>query len=1497
MEIRDLSAVRVSLASPDQIKAWSYGEVTKPETINYRRLRPERDGLFDERIFGPTRDWECYCGKYKKIRYKGVICDKCGVEVAPARVRRERMGHIQLAAPVAHVWYTRRVPSYLGLLLDVTRRNLDRVLYFAQYMITSVDEGARQRAFHRLEEELKHKTDRETKSIQEKLESKAFQYEDEIEKLEKKTEAAIAKLEDQLNAQTDDIVGAGKAIERKLEDTGREVRKAIVFEPTNAVIVEEGEEVAPKHRKKLREIIEARIAELEKETRTKQKDKKLLFTAERDQKKHTLEEETAELEEQRDQKFAALKASYEPKFEELKAIAVKEFLGENRYRELQEHWGSVFKASMGAEAVYDILKRIDLEVMGRELRHEIRATRSKQLRKKAIKRLRIVESLRKANNRPEWMVLTVLPVIPPDLRPMVQLDGGRFATSDLNDLYRRVINRNNRLKRLLELGAPDVIVNNEKRMLQEAVDSLIDNSQKGKAVSSRGQRKLKSLSDLLKGKQGRFRRNLLGKRVDYSGRSVIVVGPHLKLHQCGLPKGMALELFKPFVMRKLVEYNYAHNIKSAKRLVDRNSSEVWDVLEEITKDHPVLLNRAPTLHRLGIQAFEVILVEGSAIQIHPLVCAAFNADFDGDQMAVHVPLGEKAKHEARSLMLASKNLLKPSSGEPIVEPTKDMVLGVYYLTMDKPGEKGEGKIFSSVEEIELAYDLGHVELHAKIKLPIEITKGTRKKIEITDTTVGRVLFNEILPLEVRFVNDALDKKKLKELVALVHAKMGSEGTAEIVDRIKDIGFKYATRSGLTIAIDDITVPPEKYVILDRVSSEVAEVEQQYRKGLITEEEQYVKTVELWTQATEQVTEAVAKGMHENSPIRVMANSGATKGGFQPIRQLAGMRGLMADPAGRIIALPIKSNFREGLTALEYFISTHGARKGLADTALRTADAGYLTRRLVDVTQEIITTEEDCGTSAGIWIDTSSKERTGESFAERVIGRVAAKSIAHPKTGEVIIAAGELIDEDNWKVAESAKVEKVFARSPLTCESRHGLCAKCYGRDLARGTLIALGEAVGVIAAQSIGEPGTQLTLRTFHTGGVAGGEDITHGLPRVEELFEARDPKGEALMASTDGTVRIVSDDGQRQLKIVSSHVQRDAYNIPPRAKLLVKDGEKIDDGTLLFKVKNGEVVAAKGGEVIREDGQVIIRYNKKEEDVQELPAIARLRVEDGQKVRAGDQLTEGSLNPHRLLGIMGRETAEIYLVEQVQTVYRSQGVNIHDKHIEMILRQMFRMLRVKSTGDSDLLPGQMVDRLSFEDINAMIIDRGGIPATGQPVLLGVTKASLNTESFLSASSFQHTINVLSDAAISGKRDNLYGLKENVIIGKLIPAGTGFRSRKGADLMDSLGTAGRRGHRLNEDIRLEDEEMAEAEEFEDLLVTQEGVEPEADADSEATDSVAVAEENEEETPEVEESETEEETETAEGKDLALDDADADMWKIEDEDEEDEEDEDEDEDEE
>lgn len=1475
MEIKDFSAVRISLASPETIRNWSYGEVLKPETINYRRLRPERDGLFDERIFGPTRDWECYCGKYKKVRYKGMICEKCGVQVAPSRVRRERMGHIELAAPVAHIWYTRRVPSYLGLLLDVSRRNLDRVLYFAQYIVTHIDESARNKALKRLEEELEHRNQKDTKSLSDKLEHKELDLEEELEKLDKKTEAAIQKLEEQLAEKTDEVVSLGKQLERRLEDRGKEVRKAIVFEPTDEVIVEEGEEIAAKHRKKLAEVMQAHIAEIERDIRQRQRDKRLDAQGKSETMRSDFEDEASELQSQIEDKTSALRTEYEPTFDNLRQIAVKQFLTESQYREIQDKWGQVFKAGMGAEAILEIVKRMNMDEMAKSLRREIRSTRSKQQRKKCIKQLRVVESLRRSSNRPEWMILTVLPVIPPDLRPMVQLDGGRFATSDLNDLYRRVINRNNRLKRLLELGAPEVIVNNEKRMLQEAVDSLIDNSQRGKAVSQRGQRKLKSLSDLLKGKQGRFRRNLLGKRVDYSGRSVIVVGPHLKLHQCGLPKQMALELFKPFVMRKLVENNFAHNIKSAKRLVDRMSPEVWDVLENIIKDHPVLLNRAPTLHRLGIQAFEVVLVEGSAIQIHPLVCAAFNADFDGDQMAVHVPLSESAKAEARTLMLSAHNLLKPASGEPIVEPTKDMVLGCFYLTMDAPNQRGDGKVFASIDEVALAYDLGVVDLHAKIKVQWDRNTAKGKKRELIETSVGRVLFNEILPEELRFVNDIQDKKKLKELVARAYQVLGPDGTAEVVDRIKDVGFKYATRSGLTIAIDDITVPESKEAIIKRVQEKVGDVEKQYRRGLITEDEQYVKTVELWTEATEEITDAVSKAFAEDSPVRVMANSGATKGGFTPLRQLAGMRGLMADPAGRIIPLPITSNFREGLTALEYFISTHGARKGLADTALRTADAGYLTRRLVDVAQDVIINEDDCGTHAGIWLTADTKDRTGESFEERVLGRVAASAIVNPKTGEIIVPNAELITEQAWALMKEAKVDRVFVRSPLVCGARHGLCAKCYGRDLARGGIIRIGEAVGVIAAQSIGEPGTQLTLRTFHTGGVAGAEDITTGLPRIEELFESRDPKGQAIIAEIDGAIEIGIEDGQRKIHVVAGHIEMDEYEMPPHAKALVKDGDFAPSGTVLFHDKDGEdVVAANSGEVQREGRTVKIRRELKDERGYDVPAAARLRVENGQQVQAGDQLTEGPKNPHDILRILGRDAAQIYLLEEIQRVYRSQGVNINDKHIEMILRQMFRRVRVKSTGDTDFLPGQLVDRLIFEDVNERVTGTGGTPATAQPILLGVTKASLSTESFLSASSFQHTISVLSQAAIEGKRDDLYGLKENVIIGKLIPAGTGFRHRKRADMTEQyIGKLGRLGYKLDEDIRLEDEELEEVEAMDEELIgeTEAEVEEAPEAVMGTEEVVAEAEEAEEAEEEEVEEEAEEEIDLDEDTSLELDD--------------------------
>jgi DNA-directed RNA polymerase subunit beta' len=1398
LDLKDFRAIRVSLASPDEIRSWSHGEVTKPETINYRRLRPEKDGLFCEAIFGPTKDWQCYCGKYKKIRYKGVVCDKCGVEVTRARVRRERMGHIELASPVAHIWYTRRVPSYLGLLLDISRRNLDRVLYFAQYIITHVDEEARQRSLKRMDDELAREINRLRAQAQEKVNEIRFEVEEGLAERRAGLDELTSRLEMELENRTNELVDEARKVQQQLEAAGglgaRPVAEPIVFSPLNAVIVPQGQVVTNEAFQLLSHIVENRISELQAETRRELERERLLFEAERDRLNHEAEQKSERIEENRDAEINKLTSANDARRAGLKSLRVQQLLNESDYWELSEKWGGIFRAGMGAEALYEILRNIDLDQMAKELRREIRVGKSKQRRKKAIKQLRVVEALRRSKNRPEWMVLTVLPVIPPDLRPMVQLDGGRFATSDLNDLYRRVINRNNRLKRLLELGAPDVIIRNEKRMLQEAVDSLIDNSRRGKAVSARGRRKLKSLSDMLKGKQGRFRRNLLGKRVDYSGRSVIVIGPHLKLNQCGLPKSMALELFRPFVMRKLVEYGHVHNVKGAKRTIERMDPVVWEVLEEIIQDYPVLLNRAPTLHRLGIQAFQPMLVEGNAIQIHPLVCAAFNADFDGDQMAVHVPLSKMAKEEAQALMFSSRNLLKPASGEPIVGPSKDMVLGCYYLTMERDGQKGEGKAFGSFDEVELAYNLGKVDLHARIRLRVPrgyTPEGRRQKTEdsepmltaeddevVIETTVGRALFNQWLPEPLRYINSVMDKGKLNDLVAEAYRLLGQEGTANLVDQIKEIGFRYATRSGLTIAIDDITIPAEKAEILHRVETEVNSVDRQFRRGLITEDEQYVKTVELWTKATEEITDAVSRALDPFGPIRTMAVSGATKGGFQPIRQMAGMRGLMADPAGRIIALPIRSNFREGLTALEYFISTHGARKGLADTALRTADAGYLTRRLVDVAQDAIIHAEDCGTQAGIWIKPREVKGVGENLAERLFGRVTAAAVVDKNTGEVIVPAGVMLGEEEIGRILAAKISQVYVRSSLTCQLRHGVCATCYGRDLARGGTVQIGEAVGIIAAQSIGEPGTQLTLRTFHTGGVATETDITHGLPRVQELFEARNPKGEAIIAEISGVVEITRlEDGTRKIKVVDHQVRDGEYPRPSAFQIMVQEGDVIEPDTVLARRGEKEIRAKYGGVVKLEEHRIVVRSERRQESEETMiPAGQRLRVEHGQRVVAGEQLTEGSKNPHRILQILGREACQEYLLEEIQKVYRSQGVNINDKHIEMILRQMLRRVRVKSPGDTELLPGDLVDRLAFEEINARVISQGKRPATASPVLLGITKAALNTNSFLSAASFQHTINVLAGAAIEGKVDELFGLKENVIIGKLIPAGTGYHT-------------------------------------------------------------------------------------------------------------------------
>jgi DNA-directed RNA polymerase subunit beta' len=1201
LDVNNFDALQISLASPEQIRSWSRGEVKKPETINYRTLKPEREGLFCEKIFGPQKDWECHCGKYKRVRYKGIVCDRCGVEVTRAKVRRERMGHIELAAPVSHIWYFKGIPSRMGLLLDMSPRALEKILYFAAY-----------------------------------------------------------------------------------------------------VVIDPGETYLSK--------------------------KQLLSEAE----------------------FREYREKYETLF----------------------NAGKGFKAEMGAEAVKKLLEEIDLESMVKELRTEIKVS-SGQKKIRATRRLDVAESFRKSGNSPAWMIMEVTPVIPPDLRPMVQLDGGRFATSDLNDLYRRVINRNNRLKRLLDLGAPDIIVRNEKRMLQEAVDALIDNGRRGRPVTGPGNRPLKSLSDMLKGKQGRFRQNLLGKRVDYSGRSVIVVGPELKLYQCGLPKEMALELFKPFVMRKLVKDGFAHNIKSAKRMAEKVRPEVWDVLEEVIKGHPVLLNRAPTLHRLGIQAFEPVLVEGRAIQIHPLVCSAYNADFDGDQMAVHVPLSAEAQAESRILMLSARNLLNPKDGRPVVTPTQDMVIGIYYLTVEKEGALGEGKFFADQHEAIMAYDHGVVELQARII--VDVTKYQKSNFHLSGdngerkflvTTAGKLIFNSIFPDDFPFINNAdmdvplqdgylflgkkqnlsiiheymgklqpnnpIKKNLMTQVIALCYRKYGSTETTEMLDNIKKLGFAYATKAGLTIGISDIVVPEAKKDTIIKAEKQVEEIEQQFRRGFITDDERYGRVIDIWHKAKDDISKAVMLGFDKFNPIYMMSQSGA-RGNESQITQLAGMRGLMADPTGRIIDLPIKANFREGLTVLEYFISTHGARKGLADTALKTADSGYLTRRLVDVVQDVIVREKDCGTMQGVVVqELKDGDDVIEDLMERIIGRYAMEDIKDPLTGEIIVQADELIDDDDAVKIINTGMTEVNIRSVITCKSRYGVCIKCYGRNLASGQLVDVGESVGIIAAQSIGEPGTQLTMRTFHTGGVA-GDDITQGLPRVEELFEARKPKGQSLISEISGRVELREARSKREIRIYSPHGEVKTYAVPYGARLKVKEDEVID---------------------------------------------------------AGEELTEGSINPHDFLKVKGIRGVQLYLIQEVQRVYRLQGVDINDKHIEVIIRQMLKKVKIEDSGDTDLLPGSLEDNFKVEEVNRKVAEVGGKPAVARPVLLGITKASLATDSFLSAASFQETTRVLTDASIKGKIDPLIGLKENVIIGKLIPAGTGmlrYRSIKVFEKGQELG--------------------------------------------------------------------------------------------------------------
>lgn len=1165
-------AIRIRLASPEKIREWSRGEVKKPETINYRTLKPEKDGLFCEKIFGPQKDWECHCGKYKKIRYKGVVCDRCGVEVTKASVRRERMGHIELAAPVSHIWYFKGIPSRMGLILDLSPRTLEKVLYFASYIV--LDKG-----------------------------NSDLQY--------------------------------------------------------------------------------------------------------------------------------------------------KQVLNEKEYQEAREKFGSAFRVGMGAESIQELLRDIDLEKESKELKRDLKDSTG-QKRARIIKRLEVVEAFRESGNCPDWMILTVIPVIPPDIRPMVQLDGGRFATSDMNDLYRRIINRNNRLKRLLDLGAPDIIVRNEKRMLQEAVDALIDNGRRGRPVTGPGNRALKSLSDMLKGKQGRFRQNLLGKRVDYSGRSVIVVGPELKIYQCGLPKEMAIELFKPFVMKELVAKGIAHNIKSAKKMVERLQSEVWDVLEEVIKEHPVMLNRAPTLHRLGIQAFEPTLVEGKAIKLHPLVCTAFNADFDGDQMAVHLPLSVEAQAECRFLLLSPNNLLKPSDGGPVAVPSQDMVLGIYYLTQERPGAKGEGRYFKNVNEAILAYENDGITLHAKIKVRrFGINANGEKESRIIESTLGRFIFNEIISQDLGFVDRSnpekflvpeidfhVGKKQLKQILERCINAHGATKTAETLDAIKALGYKYSTRAAMTVSISDMTVPPKKKEIIADAEATVAKISKDFRRGLTTEEERYKAVIETWKEADDEITEALLTGLDKYNNIYMMADSGA-RGSDKQIKQLAGMRGLMADTSGRTIELPIKSNFREGLDVLEYFISAHGARKGLSDTALRTADSGYLTRRLVDVSQDLIIREIDCteGTKReipGMWIKAfaDGKEMI-ESLEERMTGRYSCETICDDN-GEVIVKANHMITPKraarivNTKAfIEAGDKAKIKIRTILTCRSHIGVCAKCYGANMATGEAVQVGEAVGIIAAQSIGEPGTQLTMRTFHTGGVA-GDDITQGLPRVEELFEARKPKGLAIIAEFGGTVAINDTKKKREVIVTNKETgESKAYLIP---------------------------------------------YG------------SRIKVLDGQELEAGDELTEGSVNPHDILKIKGVRAVQDYMIQEVQRVYRLQGVEINDKHIEVIVRQMLKKIRIENNGDSEFLPGTLIDTLDFDDEKERLEAEGKQIPEGKQVMLGITKASLATNSFLSAASFQETTKVLTEAAIKGKIDPLIGLKENVIIGKLIPAGTGMKRYRNIQL-------------------------------------------------------------------------------------------------------------------
>ena len=1274
LDVNAFDKIRIGLATADDIRGWSHGEVKKPETINYRTLKPEKDGLFGEQIFGPTRDWECACGKYKRVRFKGIVCERCGVEVTRSRVRRERMGHIELAAPVTHIWFFKGVPSRLGYLLNVTPKDLERVIYFASYMVTEVNEDERHNDLPGLQDE----------------------FDSEIKRLEQRRDS--------------DIEARAKKVEEDL-----------------AALEEAGEAKGPA-RTKLRNGAERDMAAI----RTRYNDQ-----------------------------IARVDAVFD-KFKKLKPGDMVDDV--DLWREMQDRYGDYFDGCMGAEAIKKRLQSLDLETISKELREEIKDA-SEQRKTKALKRLKVVNAFLTTGNKPEAMVLDVIPVIPPDLRPMVQLDGGRFATSDLNDLYRRVINRNNRLKRLIELGAPEIMLNNEKRMLQEAVDSLFDNGRRGRPVTGASNRPLKSLSDMLKGKQGRFRQNLLGKRVDYSGRSVIVVGPSLRMHQCGLPKPMALELFKPFVIKRLVDLNYAQNMKSAKRLVDRGDSEVWGVLEEVIAEHPVLLNRAPTLHRLGIQAFEPILVEGKAIHLPPLACAAFNADFDGDQMAVHLPLSAEAQAEARSLMMASDNILKPADGHTVTMPSQDMILGLYYLTTVIDGAKGQGRVFSSLEEAEMALDKHEIDMQAKvlIRLPKDfvLPKGWEpSEIEVIDpepgspavvkeerfhdgsvlfaTSYGRILFNSTLPVDYPFVNDQAPKKRLSKIVDDIATRYSTAQVAATLDALKDMGFTRAPWSGVSFAFSDVIQPSERDEFIEKYEAEADKVNENYEIGMLTEEERRQELIDLWTKCTSEVSEAVEKHFDSKNNLAIIVQSGA-RGNMMQINQIAGMRGLVANPKGEIIPRPVKSNYRDGLSVLEYFISQHGARKGLADTALRTAESGYLTRRLVDVSQDVIVREEDCGTKAGLPIRVAERDNDGNLVLVKAAdggpySRLLAADVIDPADGQTVLyKRDDALSMDVLNDLVAHGVEEVKCRSVLTCESKRGVCAKCYGWSLATNKLVDVGETVGIVAAQSIGEPGTQLTLRSFHSGGVAAASDITQGLPRVTELFEARTPKGEAPITEFAGSIKIVENDRGRQIILTP-----DADSGAPKEDGVIKP--------------------------------ITYQVSKR----------VPLKVADGDHIKVGTQLVEGSVDPKKILTILGKRAAQVNIVEEVHTVYRSQGVDIHDKHIEVIVHQMTRRVTIIDSGDTDLLPGELVDNARFREINRNIVKNGGRPAVGRPALMGITKASLATDSWLSAASFQETTRVLTEAALSEKVDDLKGLKENVIIGKLIPAGTGLARYRNA---------------------------------------------------------------------------------------------------------------------